>query len=79
MSARSVVPSASTTPVTRSAASIDVTSVPVRISTPASTATRSNAARSASSPPIGYQQPYRASMCGMQASVAGAPNGEEPE
>jgi len=36
---------------------IRVTSAPVVISTPQSSATRSNATRSASSPPIGYQQP----------------------
>ena len=42
-------------------------------------ASRSSAARSASSPPSGYQQPKRASMCGMQASVAGARYGEDPE
>src|SRR5829696_5221265 len=53
--------------------------MPVRTSTPVRTATRSSATRSASSPPTGYQQPKRASTWAMQASVAGARYGDDPE
>ena len=74
------LPSLSATPVTRSGVEvIDITSVEVLISTPMPVATFSNAERSAPSPPIGYQQPKRDSMWGMQASVAGACAGDEPE
>src|SRR6187402_3596470 len=49
------------------------------MTTPPCSATRSSAERKRSRPPRAYQQPNRDSMCGMQANVAGARYGEEPE